>query len=418
MLVLCKQFLPNVCKYAASPASLVGTVTRQQALPNIPYVFGGSFTAAGSSVAAVVAKPTAAGIWGLLDNYKQLSKAKLSAFVVMTCAAGFVAGSEGATDWEALGYTTLGTFGAAACANTLNQIYEVSNDALMKRTRNRPLPSGRLTLRHARVFALATGIGGVGLLALKTNFLTSALGATNIALYAGVYTPLKQLSIYNTWVGAVVGAIPPVMGWAAATGSIEPAAVVLAAALFSWQMPHFLSLAWICKNDYIQGGFKMLSMADPSGSRTAAVSVRHSLLLIPVGLAATLMHMASPSLAVEAAVLAGGMVHSSMLFRQSPSNTNARRMFRYSLAYIPLLVLGIFIHKRPNDHYCNWQAAEVHARQAGSTAIATMVDLPRSLADQAVASWAGLIAFTERISCPARVYGEEKPAEEVEQNGS
>ncbi|CAI5522896.1 unnamed protein product [Closterium sp. Naga37s-1] len=177
-----------------------------------------------------------------------------SLLVVATAAAGFVMGSDDRVDWAGLGWTSLGTFLAAASANTWNQVYEVANDALMKRTRGRPLPAGRMTRQHAIAWGLLTGASGLAILATQTNSMTAGLGAANIALYAGVYTPLKQLHIANTWVGAVVGAIPPLMGWAAASGGLDAGAAVLAGALYLWQMPHFLALAWLCRKDYAAGG--------------------------------------------------------------------------------------------------------------------------------------------------------------------
>eukprot|EP00879_Flechtneria_rotunda_P032000 GHRR01035143.1.p1 GENE.GHRR01035143.1~~GHRR01035143.1.p1 ORF type:complete len:286 (+),score=82.84 GHRR01035143.1:134-991(+) len=174
----------------------------------------------------------------LMRDFKQLCKFKLSALVALTASAGFAAGSSESVDYAKLAWTSIGTLGAAACANTLNQLYEVVNDSRMARTCNRPLPAGRISKATAVVFAVFTGAAGLWVLSDKTNPLATSLGAANILLYAGVYTPLKQLSVWNTWVGAVVGAVPPLMGWAAAAGYLEPGAWVLAAALFSWQVRH------------------------------------------------------------------------------------------------------------------------------------------------------------------------------------
>ncbi|KIY93611.1 protoheme IX farnesyltransferase [Monoraphidium neglectum] len=287
-----------------------------------------SATAAAAAAAAAEAahaagrgpKSLARRARALLRDYKQLSKAKLSGLVVLTAAAGFAAGSEdGPLDWSRLGWTSLGTFGAAACANALNQAYERANDALMTRTRGRPLPAGRMGRPHALAFAAAAGAAGLWVLYDKANPLTAALGAANIFLYAGVYTPLKQISVANTWVGAVVGAIPPLMGWAAAAGQLEPAAGVLAAALFFWQMPHFLSLAWLCREDYARGGFKMLSMFDPTGRRTAAAALRHCAYLLPVGFAAVSLGVASEWFAWESAALCGAMGAGAVAFYRAPS---------------------------------------------------------------------------------------------------
>ena len=150
-------------------------------------------------------------------------------------------------------WTSLGTFLCSASANTFNQVFEVRNDGCMARTMRRPLPSGRCSRRHAAAFGVAAGLAGVLLLREKTNDLTARLGACNIGLYALCYTPLKQVHWLNTWVGAVVGAVPPLMGWAAARDALEPQAMVLAAALYFWQMPHFMALAWMARDDYVRG---------------------------------------------------------------------------------------------------------------------------------------------------------------------
>jgi protoheme IX farnesyltransferase len=236
----------------------------------------------------------------VLRDYKQLSKAKLSALVVATCAAGYVAGSKERVDWKELGWVSFGTFLASSSANSLNQIYEVANDARMKRTAGRPLPAGRMSRIHAAAFAILTGGTGLWILSEKTNETTACLGAGNIALYAGVYTPLKQISVVNTWVGAVVGAIPPLMGWAAAAaGDLDAGSLILGAGLYFWQMPHFMSLAWLCRADYAAGGYRMLSLIDATGKRTAACALRNCAYLFPLGALAAWLGVTSPYFAYE-----------------------------------------------------------------------------------------------------------------------
>lgn len=301
-----------------------------------------------------------------MNDYKQLSKFRLSSLVVLTSAAGFVGASSEAIDWMKLGWTSLGTFASAACANTLNQVYEVQNDARMTRTANRPLPCGRLTHFHALAFAFAMGTGGLGILYTQTNPAATSLSAFNIALYAAVYTPLKQLSWTNTWVGALVGAIPPLIGWAAAyspsyssitssssnaswTDILSPGSAVLALSLFSWQMPHFMALAWLNKNDYINGGYQMLSRIDPSGRRTAGVAIRHTLILSIVGLAAWGIGTASFPIVYESAAMAAALGACAASFALSPSPSTARYMFRASLMHLPLLMLAFTCHRIPNN---------------------------------------------------------------------
>eukprot|EP00195_Chlamydomonas_chlamydogama_P008884 CAMPEP_0202901196 /NCGR_PEP_ID=MMETSP1392-20130828/13881_1 /ASSEMBLY_ACC=CAM_ASM_000868 /TAXON_ID=225041 /ORGANISM="Chlamydomonas chlamydogama, Strain SAG 11-48b" /LENGTH=391 /DNA_ID=CAMNT_0049587717 /DNA_START=459 /DNA_END=1634 /DNA_ORIENTATION=- len=287
---------------------------------------------------------------GMMKDYKQLSKFKLSSLVVMTAGAGFVAGSGSSIDWMGFLLTSLGTFGCAACANTLNQMYEVANDQMMSRTCNRPLPAGRMGLVHAAAFAAVMGACGIATLYYQANPTTALLGASNIALYAGVYTPLKQVTIANTWVGAVVGAIPPLMGWSAAAGQLEAGAWILAGALFSWQMPHFLALAWLCKDDYIRGGFNMISRMDLSGRRTALAALRHCAYLAPLGLLAYVAGSTTQPFAWEAAGLSAVLGVYATRFAMSPSQQSARKLFKMSLLYLPLLLLGMGVHRQPNPH--------------------------------------------------------------------
>lgn len=205
-----------------------------------------------------------------LQLYSQLSKYRLSALVMATTSAGYL-GAGGPIDAISLSCACLGTMLASSSANTFNQVIETSNDSRMKRTRSRPLPSGRISRRHALGWGFASGSAGVAVLAAGCNPLTAALGAANLALYAGPYTLSKTRSELNTWVGSVVGAVPPLMGWAAATGgvvAIEP--LLMAAYLFTWQFPHFFSLAWLHREDYARGGFAMVSIveSDSEGVRS------------------------------------------------------------------------------------------------------------------------------------------------------
>lgn len=184
-------------------------------------------------------------------------------------------------------------------------------------------------------------------LSLQTNNLTAGLGAANIALYAAVYTPLKVVSIANTWVGALVGAIPPLMGWTAATGRLDPGAVVLGATLYLWQMPHFMALAWMCREDYAKGGYSMLSKFDPTGRRTAACALRNCVYLLPVGMLAAALGVTTNAFAYEAAFITGGMTVTAAAFYSSPTNTAARTLFRASLLHLPLFMAALLVHRVP-----------------------------------------------------------------------
>lgn len=185
--------------------------------------------------------------------------------------------------------------------------------------------------------------------------LTASLGAGNIALYAGVYTAMKRITPWNTWVGAVVGAIPPLMGWAAAAGRLDAGSWVLAAMLYFWQIPHFLALAWLCKEDYIRAGFQMLSRHDPTGRRLAFCALRNSLYIFPLGIIATWVGLTSQPFAYESAVCSVGMGVTAAAFSKHPSKLLARTMFKSSLIFLPLFMLGILVHRKVDHQGGDWR---------------------------------------------------------------
>ena len=276
----------------------------------------------------------------------ELSKAKLSALVVATTSAGFLFAG-GPVDWPAFAAVTVGTSLAACSANTFNQAVEKQYDALMVRTKRRPLPTGRISVRHAFVFGAATGLLSTAILAVFTNNTTAVLGAANILLYAGVYTPMKRLHIFNTWVGAVVGGIPPVMGWTAAGGEIlTPQAALLGATLFLWQFPHFFALAWLGKEDYTKGAYRMVPVLDKTGRATAKVMLRYAAYMMPVGFVAYGAGLTTAMFTIEATLANGYMLYLCQRFYSKSSNANARRVFRCSLWLLPLLMVTMLVHKR------------------------------------------------------------------------
>ncbi|KAJ9139955.1 hypothetical protein P3X46_030646 [Hevea brasiliensis] len=301
-----------------------------------------------SSVAAVDLSPFTSAVQ-LARHYSrcywELSKARLSMLVVATSGTGYVLGSGNAVDFAGLCWTCAGTMMVAASANSLNQVLEISNDAKMKRTRQRPLPSGRLTIPHAVAWASSVGLAGTALLTCKANMLAAGLAASNLILYAFVYTPLKQIHPVNTWVGAVVGAIPPLLGWAAASGQVSLNAMILPAALYFWQIPHFMALAYLCRNDYADGGFKMFSLADPSGQRTASVALRNCLYLVPLGFLAYDWGVTSGWFCLESSLLTLAISASAFSFYQDRTVHKAKRMFHASLLYLPVFMSGLLFHR-------------------------------------------------------------------------
>ncbi|KDP41119.1 hypothetical protein JCGZ_03610 [Jatropha curcas] len=296
--------------------------------------------------------------------YWELSKARLSMLVVATSGTGYVLGSSNAVDLAGLCWTCAGTMMVAASANSLNQVFEVNNDAKMKRTRHRPLPSGRLTIPHAVAWASSVGLAGTALLACKANMLAAGLGASNLILYAFVYTPLKQIHPVNTWVGAVVGAIPPLLGWAAASGHVSLNAMILPAALYFWQIPHFMALAYLCRNDYAAGGFKMFSLADASGQRTASVALRNCLYLVPLGYLAYDWGVTSGWFCLESSLLTLAISASAFSFYRDRTIHKAKRMFHASLLYLPVFMSGLLLHRQLGEDEL-WTSLEAVVADSG-----------------------------------------------------
>lgn len=314
---------------------------------------------AGRTVAAPAAEPgRSAGIAGLGAVYASLTKAKLSALVLWTTAVGFLLGLEDAFAFNPGRFAAalVGSALAAACANGLNQVIEVRRDRLMDRTRERPLPAGQISLLHAIVFCIAAGILGVGILRLFVNELSAALALFTILLYVGVYTPLKPVTTLNTLVGAVCGAVPPMIGWAAAAGDLSAGAWVLGALLFVWQLPHFLALAWMYRDDYARGGFAMLPVKDPDGRVTTQVVVLTSLMLLPIMLIAALLDMTGWVATIGSTMLGAWMLWLAVRFHLSRDRQSARRVFLASIVYLSIVMVllvadqGSGYHAAPTIH--------------------------------------------------------------------
>lgn len=291
---------------------------------------------------------TSAGIrraLAVLRAYPELTKIRLTALVVTTTSVGFLMAAGAPRPVATLVWTIVGTTLAAAGSMALNQALEASRDARMERTRRRPVPAGVLSPGHAFVFGTAVAGGGIAALALGANPLTALLGLAVVLIYTLVYTPLKSRSPLCTLAGAVCGAIPPVMGWAATGRDLTFGAWLLAGVLFLWQIPHFLALAWLYREDYARGGFRMLPVVDPSGRTTAQMTVLYSLALLPVGVLAALGGMTGWGFAAASFVLGGGLVALSLALAARKSDLVARRLFLATLAYLPLL-LGLMVASR------------------------------------------------------------------------
>jgi len=265
--------------------------------------------------------------------------------VLITAAAGFYLGAAGHVNLVLLASTLIGTALVAGGTNAWNQIRERDVDALMARTRRRPLPSGRLTPRAATWFATAITAAGVGYLAWQVNLLTALLAALTFASYVLLYTPLKRRTSLNTLVGAVPGALPIVGGWTAAGGSLGVAVAALFWILFLWQLPHFLALAWLYRDDYRAGGLRMLSFADEDGRDTGRMALLYALALVPISLVPTLVGVTGTWYFFGALVLGIGYVGAGtgLLFGATPGR--AWRLFFVSIFYLPALLTLMVLDK-------------------------------------------------------------------------
>src|SRR3954471_7954446 len=235
--------------------------------------------------------------------YADLIKARLTFLVVLTTLVGFYLGSGSPVNYWLMLHAVLGTAMVASGASALNQLLEREHDAKMRRTKNRPLPSGRLQPTTVMVFGGVCACAGLLYLALAVNKTTSVIGAISLLSYLFIYTPLKRMTWLNTAVGAVPGALPPLMGWTAARGELSREGWALFAILAFWQLPHFLAIAWMYREEYEKAGFKMLPVIDPEGHRTGRQAVSHTLGLLPISLCPFLFHLTGMVYLVGALVL-------------------------------------------------------------------------------------------------------------------
>ena len=275
----------------------------------------------------------------LPSDLLELVKPRIVLMVMVTVAAGFWMASPSTTGVLAVFHLLLGTAMVAAGTNALNQVAEWDVDRLMRRTRRRPIPSGRLKRSAAQTFAWLVGAGGVGYLAAFVGLLVSALAAMTLASYVFVYTPLKRHTSLSTLIGAVPGALPIAGGWAAATGNLDLGAWVLFWILFLWQLPHFLALGWLYREDYARADLKLLSRDDPSGRRTFGYATVYAAALLPVSLLPAMLGITGTPYFVGALLLSGAFLIVNAGAARNSTPLNARRAFRMSLAYLPALLV-------------------------------------------------------------------------------
>ncbi|HEY3204254.1 MAG TPA: heme o synthase [Thermoanaerobaculia bacterium] len=277
-------------------------------------------------------------------DFVELTKPRITMLVLVTAAVGYVLGERGAFD--AVGFLLLmaGTGLLCGGASALNQYLERDADARMRRTSRRPIPAGRIV--PAEAFAFGIALSAAGLLSLTmVNILTAALGAFSLLSYLLAYTPLKRVTSLSTVVGAVPGALPPLMGWAAAQGSLGLPGWGLFAILFLWQLPHFLAIGWLYREDYARGGFPMLAVTDQDGSSTGRQMVLYTTALLPVTLAAGVLASAGRGYLWGAVALGTAFLGCALVYAWTRSDRAARRLFLVSVLYLPVL-LGLMVFDR------------------------------------------------------------------------
>lgn len=298
-----------------------------------------------------LADPPAETVWseanGKVAAYAALAKPRVAALVLVTVAAGFIVGARGASQPSTLFLTLLGTGLVAAGASAWNQYLERSRDRMMKRTAGRPLPSGRLAPGEAAVFGSLLGVLGIVLLATAANLLAAAVALVTFLLYAFVYTLLKPRTTLNTAIGAIPGALPPVIGWAAATGRLGVEAWSLFLIVFLWQFPHFLAIAWIHRDDYARAGHKMLPSVDPLGAMTGRQSASYALALVPAGLLPATVGLAGMVYFAGALALGVFYLVYAVRFWSRVNDFSARRLLWASFVYLPAILLLLLVNPMP-----------------------------------------------------------------------
>jgi protoheme IX farnesyltransferase len=275
------------------------------------------------------------------SDYFALTKPRLNFLVVATSAAGYYLGSSGAVEPASMAAAVGGTALVAGGAAVLNQVYERDTDALMRRTRRRPLPDGRVAPGEAGVFGMLLSVAGLALLAARANVLAAVLAFATLIVYLIVYTPLKKRTSLATLVGAVPGALPPLIGWTASHGSIAPGGAALFAIVFLWQMPHFMAIAWLYRDDYGKAGFPMLPVVDPTGRRAGRQAACYAAALVPASVAPTLLGVAGVPYFFIALAFSAALLTLALRFAGNRTDSAARALFFGSITYLPLLWIAL-----------------------------------------------------------------------------
>ncbi|HTL58050.1 MAG TPA: heme o synthase, partial [Candidatus Limnocylindrales bacterium] len=282
---------------------------------------------------------------GWFAVYADLFKARLTLLVLLTTLVGLYIGTPGNFDYWLMVNTVLGTALMASGASALNQLWERKYDARMRRTQDRPLPTGRLQPQTVLTLGCILSVLGLFYLALTVNLLTSFIGATSLGAYLFLYTPLKRVTWLNTAVGAIPGGLPPLMGWTAARGHLSPGGWSLFGILALWQIPHFMAIAWIYRDEYAKAGFQMLPVIDPDGRRTGRQSVTHALALLLVSLWPFVLQLVGPIYLFGALLMGASFLWFALQFSRELTVSRARQLFYASILYLPLLLALMVLDK-------------------------------------------------------------------------
>jgi protoheme IX farnesyltransferase len=285
-------------------------------------------------------------------DFLALTKPRLNLLVLMTTLGGLYLAAPGDVPLLLLAHTLIGTALVAGGASALNQVWERDTDGLMRRTRRRPLPAGRLRIGEGTWFGIALSAIGLLELGLKVNVASALVATATLVSYVLVYTPLKTRTSLATIIGAIPGALPPVIGWAAATGDIALPALVLFGIVFFWQMPHFLAIAWLYRDDYARAGIPLLPVLEPDGRRTGQQALLYAAALWPVSLMPIVVGLGAALYASIATVLGFAFIALAASFARERSVATARRLFIFSITYLPLLWAALVV-----DRLDLWQDA-------------------------------------------------------------
>lgn len=282
----------------------------------------------------------------VISDYYQLTKPGITMTVLISMLVGFVLGSGAQVNFLTMFHALLGTYLIAAGTGAHNQFMERKLDGLMRRTAKRPLPDKRIDSKNGKIFSLTLIFSGLFYLIVMVNPVAGAVSFLTTLIYLAAYTPMKQVSPINVAIGAVPGALPPVGGWAAATGNVfDPGMWILFGIVFLWQVPHVLSIAWVCKDDYSSAGFKMLPKNDEKGYITAFWSLLCTLLLFPVSYALFGIQVSGTAFLILSFLIAGGFLFYAFKFTLERNKTNAKKLMFASIAYLPLVWVAVFVDR-------------------------------------------------------------------------